>query len=69
MVCQTTDVTNDDWMVRAERRRLAGRPTHLASTQDVDVDMVDRLASVLSVIDDNPVAFRQTRVFGALLCN
>lgn len=62
-------MTNDDWMVCAERLWLAGRPTHLASTQDVDVDVVDRLASVLSIVYDNSVAFGQTRVFGAFLCN
>lgn len=51
------------------RRRLTGGPTHAASTEDVDMDVVDRLTSVRSVIDDNPVAFRQARLLSTLLRN
>lgn len=51
------------------RRKLAGGPPHYASTQDVDVNVVDRLASIRSVIDDDPVAFSQASLLSTLLCN
>lgn len=50
-------------------KRLAGGPLHPAATQDVDVDVVDWLASVCPVVDDNPVAFGQARCLSTLLSN
>lgn len=48
--------------------QLAGGPLQAATTQDVDVQVVDGLASVRPVIDHNPVAIGQTCVFGELPC-
>lgn len=60
---------NDSRTVCAGRWRLAGGPLHYASTQDVDVDVVDRLASIRSIIDDDPVAFSQASLLSNLLRN
>lgn len=49
--------------------RLAGGPLHLASTQDVDVQVVDRLASIWSIIDDDPVASVQAFFLSTCFCN
>lgn len=56
-------------LVWAGRRGLTGGPLHYASPQDVDVDVVDGLASVRPVVDYDPVAARQSRILSALLCN
>lgn len=45
-------------------KQLARGPTQGAAAQDVDVQVVNRLASIRSIVDHNPVAFSQTRVFG-----
>lgn len=55
-------------MVRSGTEELAGWPSHGAPSQDVDVEMVDRLASILSIVHHDPVAFSQTLVFGDFLC-
>lgn len=44
-------------------------PTHLTPTQNVEMDVVDRLASVLSVIDHDPEAVAQAGILGTFLCN
>lgn len=67
--CQTTDVNNDGRTVCTDRCSLAGGPPHCASTQDMEMDVVDRLTSVLSIVDDNPVAFGQARLLSTLLCD
>ena len=41
----------------------------MASTQNVDMIVVDRLPSILSIIDNDPVAFGQAFFFSTLLCN
>lgn len=69
VVRQTMHMTNDGRVVCDGRPTLAGGPVHRASSQDVDVDVVDRLASIRSIIHDNPVAFSQARVLSTLLCN
>lgn len=49
--------------------RLSWGPTHLAPTQNMQMDVEDRLASVWSIIDDNPIAVFQASIFSQLLCN
>lgn len=56
------------WRQKTRRRELAGGPSQAATSQDVDVQVVDRLASIWSIVDYNPVAIGQTRVFGNFLC-
>lgn len=56
-------------MVGAGSCVLAGGPLHLASSQDVDVDVVDRLAAVWPVVDDDPIAFSKTCVLSTLFGN
>lgn len=46
-------------------RRSARGPLHAAAAQDVNVDVVDRLAAVGTVVDDDPVAFGQARLCSA----
>lgn len=48
---------------------LARGPLHPASTQDVDVDVVDRLASIWPIVNDDPVAFFQARIFSTFFCD
>lgn len=48
---------------------LAGGPLHPASSQDVDVDVVDRLASIGSIVDDDPVTFSKTCLLSTLFGN
>ena len=48
---------------------LAGGPAQLASSQDMDVDVIDRLAAVRAVIDYHPVAFGQPHLLSTLLCH
>ena len=40
------------------RHRLesAGRPGHLAAAEDVNVQMIDRLRTVLAIVDDEAIA-------------
>lgn len=45
-------------------QKLARGPSHAAAPQYVDVQVVDRLTSIWSIVDNNPVAFCQTRIFG-----
>lgn len=63
--CQTTDMDIYDTVIQ----RLARWPPQRAPTQDMDVDVVDGLASIWSVIDDNPVALRQAGLFSTFPCN
>lgn len=66
--CQTTHVYIYD---RADcgGTGSARWPPQWAPPQDVDVEVVDGLASIWSVIDDNPVALRQTRLLSTFPCN
>lgn len=57
------------WMVGAGSGALARRPPHTAPTENVDVDVVHRLASVRPIVDDNPVAFGKAGILSTLLCN
>lgn len=57
------------WMVGAGSWALARGPPHTAPTENVDVDVVHRLASVRPIIDDDPVAFGQAGILSTLLCN
>lgn len=52
------------WMWTVRHRQLARGPCQAAAAQDVDVQMVDRLASIRSIVDHNPVAISQTCIFG-----
>lgn len=54
------------WL-EAGPQELAGWPSHGAPSQDVDVEMVDRLASIRSIVHHDPVAISQTLVFGDFL--
>lgn len=60
---------NNDNMSGCTVSRLSRGPTHLAPTQDMQMDVVDRLAAVWSIIDDNPIAVFQASIFSQLLCN
>lgn len=51
------------------RKRLARGPLHPTTTQDMDVDVVHRLAAISPVVDDNPVAVGQLRLLSTLLGN
>lgn len=59
---------NMNGMVRGGRQELAGWPRHGAPSQDVDVEMVDRLASIRSIVHHDPVAIIQTLVLGDFPC-
>lgn len=48
---------------------LTGGPAHTASTKDMDVDVVDGLASIWSIVDDESVSFSQACILSALFCN
>lgn len=52
------------WMWTGRCRQLARGPSQAAAAQDVDVQVVDGLASIWSIVDNNPVAIGQTRIFG-----
>lgn len=47
--------------------QLAGGPAQLASAHHVDVDVVDGLATVGPVVQDQPVALGQADLLGTLL--
>src|SRR5688572_11168971 len=47
----------------------SGRPHHLASTEEVQMDMEDRLPGVLAVVEHEAVAARQPLLFCKLTCN
>jgi len=42
---------------------LSRRPSELSSTENVKVEMIHRLAPLLSVVDDNPEAVGQVLLF------
>ena len=44
------------WRVAANGSRSAGRPGHRSAAEEVDVQVVDRLAAVSAVVHDQPVA-------------
>ncbi len=48
-------------------RRLGGRPAQLAAADDVQVQVVNALTSVLAVVDDDPESFSESLLFGHLL--
>lgn len=48
---------------------LARGPGHLSTPQDVNMDVVDRLPSIWSIIDNNSVAIGQTCLLSTLLGN
>lgn len=55
------------WMWAVRCRQLARGPSQAAAAQDVDVQVVDGLASIRSIVDHNPVAISQTCSFGYFL--
>ncbi len=49
-------------------QRLSRRPLHGAAAEEVEVQMIDGLAAVGTVVDDHAVAFFQTQLFRKIAC-